>query len=74
MISKANGSIDSLVGIVHDTFLGFCIYINLDAPSIAPSHGWEVARGAALMLVVHFCKQPQIAVPNLAAASVDVLV
>ncbi len=65
MISKANGSADSLVGIILNTFPGFRDYVDLDAPGVAPSHGCEAVRGAAPTSVVHFCKRAQIAVADL---------
>jgi hypothetical protein len=68
MISKAKGSTNTLVGIMLNTFPGFCNYINLDAPGVAPSCRWKAARGVALNLVVHFHKWVQIMVANLWAA------
>jgi hypothetical protein len=41
MISKVNGSVDALVGIILNTFPAFCDYVNVDAPSIAPSRECE---------------------------------
>ncbi len=68
MISKAKGSADALVGIILNTFPGFCDYFDLDAPGVAPSRGCEAARGAAPTSVMHFHKRMQIAVYDLWAA------
>jgi hypothetical protein len=54
MISKANGSANTHMGIILNMFPGFREYVNLDAlPDIAPSHcRREAARGAAPTSVV----------------------
>jgi hypothetical protein len=61
-------SANALVGSLLDMFPGFCDYVNLEAPGVAPSRRCEAERGPAPMLVVHFHKQAQIVVAALWAA------
>ncbi len=60
MISTANGSADALMGIILDTFPGFCDYC-INALLILVSDGWEAVGGDWR----HFYKRVRIAVADL---------